>query len=622
MRYRLPEIPPPRLIATLRNHTLLPAIVFMPTRRKCDEAALEVAADKQHRTDEERQRRREEIFAEYADSHPEVRSHKHRKMLLRAGVASHHAGHIPSWKLVIEKMMSSGLLDAIFATSTVAAGVDFPARTVVVSNADVRGNEGWRPLQASELQQMTGRAGRRGKDKVGFVVLAPSNFQNPPRIASLLKAQPDSLTSQFRATYTTLVNLLDAFKSFDQVRDIAEKSFAFRDTSRQIETLEKNLDKRTDDLVSRLADAGVPLSVGDVCGFERLFSAKDRLLSKLPATRAELRFNWLKENVVAGRIVTKGRNHKKFYLVLNVFGEKVMAMREDGTGATLAMGQVGKVFYKTYKLNERALEDAFYDIHENRNPEIEEPKPSLTRGDEGDAVEIIESAMARIVSRAGSDEGGKRAEKFLWDAMAHADELRNLRLDIDALRDEIWLPFEHRARVLNHFGYLDFANEEVSDTGKWLADLRVDRPLLAGEAIRQGIFHGLEIKHAAALMASLAADPDRNFGELYLSEEILEIVTRFDNIVYEVSAVEWRYGVEPAPEMNLSAAAAAEAWADGMDWNELVRETGAEEGDLVRLLARTGEALRQIANLSKSQPEASAIARQASEIVLREPVRQ
>jgi replicative superfamily II helicase len=65
--------------------------------------------------------------------------------------------------LLIEKMMSGGLLNALFASSTVAAGVDFPARTVVISNADTRGNDGWRPLRASELQQMTGRAGRRGR---------------------------------------------------------------------------------------------------------------------------------------------------------------------------------------------------------------------------------------------------------------------------------------------------------------------------------------------------------------------------------------------------------------------------------------------------------------------------
>lgn len=621
MRYRLPELPPPKLVTVLRNYNLLPAIVFMPTRRKCDEAALEVSSDRLQRTDAERQARREEIFADFAKATPEILTHKHRKMLLRAGVAAHHAGHIPSWKLVIEKMMSAGVLDAIFATSTVAAGVDFPARTVVISNADTRGNDGWRALQASELQQMTGRAGRRGKDKVGFVVLAPSNFQNPPRIASLLKAPPDALQSQFRATYTTLLNLLDAFKSFNQVRDIAEKSFAFKDTAHQIETLDRSAGKRGADLESKILESGLDLRLEEVLAFERLASARSRLQEKIPDTRAEIRHNWLRENVAPGKVVTKGRNNKKFFLVLSVFGDKVMTMREDGQGATLALGQVGKIFAKTYKLNEKSLEDAFYDIHEDRNPELEEPRPVLSKGDEGDAIEILTESMNRIVGGAESAEKRKSIETFLWANTSAAEEIHSIRLDIAALRDQIWLPFEHRARVLQHFGYLDISNEQVTERGKWLADLRVDRPLLAGEALRQGVFENLEVKHAAALMASLAADPDRNFGELYLSEELLSLMTRFDNIVYEVSGVEWRNGVEPAPEINLSAAAAAEAWADGLEWGELVRQTRAEEGDLVRLLSRTGEALRQIANLSRSKPEAAAIARQASEIVLREPIR-
>ena len=183
MNSQLPEISPPKLISALRGFDLLPAIVFLPTRRKCDEAALEVAGDKGQKTNPEKQAIRQQIFEEFAADNPEIRKHKHKNILVNSGVASHHAGHIPAWKLVIEKMMSGGLLNAIFATSTVAAGVDFPARTVVVSNADTRGNDGWRPLRASELQQMTGRAGRRGKDNVGFIVLAPGQFQDPKKIA-------------------------------------------------------------------------------------------------------------------------------------------------------------------------------------------------------------------------------------------------------------------------------------------------------------------------------------------------------------------------------------------------------------------------------------------------------
>src|SRR4029079_509394 len=145
----------------------------------------------------------------------------------------------PAWKLVIEKMMSAGLLDAIFATATVAAGVDFPARSVVVTVADRRGNRGWESLTASELQQMTGRAGRRGKDRVGFIIAAPGPHQNPRKIAELLGARPNDLESQFRATYTSLLNLLDAFGSFPQVRAMAERSFAYRNLLPRVHQLEK-----------------------------------------------------------------------------------------------------------------------------------------------------------------------------------------------------------------------------------------------------------------------------------------------------------------------------------------------------------------------------------------------
>ena len=621
MRFKLPEIPPPKLVSALRNYNLLPAIVFLPTRRRCDEAALEVAADRGQRTDAAKEARRLEIFQEYVVDNPEIKTHKHRKMLLRAGVASHHAGHIPAWKLLIEKMMSAGLLDAIFATSTVAAGVDFPARTVVITNADTRGNDGWRSLQASELQQMTGRAGRRGKDNVGFVILAPSNFQNPPKIAALLKSPPDPLNSQFRATYTSLLNLLDAFGSFSQVREIAEKSFAFRETAHQIVRLERKRERRAQELAKKLAGNEFGLTSTAARGFERLTSARLRLQEKLPATRAEIRANWLREQVQTGRVVTKGRNARRLYLVLNVFGEKVVAMRDDGEGATLALGQIGRVYAKNYRLEERALEDAFYDIEAGKNPPLDEPKLSLHQTEADEAAEILNQTIEKLLPANLSDDARRRAHQLLWDTWDDSEFLEKSGRDVEVLRSEIWLPFEHRARVLDHFGYLDYAGQKVTARGKWLADVRVDRPLLVGEALRHELFEKLEPRHVAALMAALAADSERNFGEIYLSDKILDTLTEFENIVYEVSNVEWKFGVEPAPDMNFSAAAAAEAWAAGTAWDDLVYRTKAEEGDLVRLLSRTGEALLQIAQLKESNPKAAEIARETAEIMLREPIR-
>lgn len=622
MRFNLPEIPPPKLIRTLQEHDLLPAIIFVPSRRKCDEAATETALDKSLQTDQAKQDRRWRIYNEFALEFPEVKRHKHRKIILRAGIASHHAGHIPAWKLLVEKLMSEGLLNAIFATSTVAAGVDFPARTVVVSQADTRGNDGWRALEASELQQMTGRAGRRGRDNVGFVVLASSKFQDPPKIAELLESPPDPLESKFRATYSSLLNLLDAFGSFSQVREIAEKSFAFRATARKIAKIRQRNERETRKLQGIIEKSGLEgVSVSDAIAFERLVSARNRLQEKLPVTRAEMRYQWLKKNVEEGRIVSKGRSGKQFLLVLNVFGDKVVAMRDDGRGATISLSHVKRVYARKYPVDEKSIEDAFYDIYEGRNPVLKEPKLKQTREDSEDAENLITALIDRLVPENSSEDTRRRVHQLFWETWKYAEAVWKAERDVDFLRGGIWQPFENRAKVLDHFGYLDFGAQAVTSSGKWLADLRIDRPLPAGEALKKGLFEKLDPKQVAGLMAALAADSERDYGELHLSNKLLGALTELEEIIYEISKTEWDFGVEPADEINFSAAAAAEAWTSGVRWEDLVRDTKAEEGDLVRLLSRTGEALMQIAHLESSNPEAARIARQTAEIILREPIR-
>jgi superfamily II RNA helicase len=611
-----PDIPSPKLISALGRYDLLPAIVFLPTRRKCDEAALAVAADRSQKAHPERIRERQRIFDEFAAVSPEISLHKHRKMIVQTGVASHHAGHIPAWKLVIEKMMSAGLLNAIFATSTVAAGVDFPARTVVISNADVRGNEGWRPFRASELQQMTGRAGRRGKDNVGFVVLAPGQFQDPRKIAELLKAAPEPLESQFRATYTSLLNLLDAFGAFAPIREVTEKSFAFRATRHQIDGLERKRESMVNSVMEKMPSRGQGLTIDDIRGYERLASAIERLHSATPATRAEQRSSWLLRNAIPGRVVTQGRSARRLYIILNVNGTKVSAMRDDGEGAVIELSRINRIYQQRYKLKDASIEQAFFDVYEGRNLPLDEPKPDHARKASDGAVGVLSTAMLQITDRLDSDEMA-----VLTESTRSIDRIQQIERDIEFLKDEVWQPFERRARVLDHYGYLDFAEETVSFTGKWLADIRVDKPLLVGEALRRGIFEKLLTATAAGFMASVAADPERSYGEMRCTNRMLEVIETFDNVLYEVGSVEVRFGILPVEDVNLSAAAAAEAWANGWEWERLVQRTNAEEGDLVRLLSRTGEALLQVAKLKETNKTAADIAFAASDAVLREPVR-
>ena len=185
----------------------------------------------------------------------------------------------------------------------------------------------------------------------------------------------------------------------------------------------------------------------------------------------------------------------------------------------------------------------------------------------------------------------------------------------------VWEPFEQRARVLSVFGYLDFEAEKVTERGRWLADLHIDRPLLVGEALENGLFNSLDPKQMAGIMAALTADEDRDYGELELEDDVVTSLAKFEDIGFKVAAEEWKYGVEPAPELNFSAAGAAVHWAGGSEWSQIVRETRAEEGDLFRMFSRTGEALLQIAGLHRSHPKAAEAAAMVAEMVLREPIR-
>ena len=142
MKLRMPEMPSATLLGALHSYNLLPAIVFMPTRRRCDQAASEAALTRRD-PNESRRDARLEFMRTFVEQYPEVRGHRHWDTIIRGGVASHHAGHIPGWKLVIEKLMSAGLLDAIFATAASCASdkhvsppsVPFAHRSVFTSKA-------------------------------------------------------------------------------------------------------------------------------------------------------------------------------------------------------------------------------------------------------------------------------------------------------------------------------------------------------------------------------------------------------------------------------------------------------------------------------------------------------
>ncbi|HET6669934.1 MAG TPA: hypothetical protein VFH15_06845, partial [Pyrinomonadaceae bacterium] len=450
----------------------------------------------------------------------------------------------------------------------------------------------------------------------------PGIHQDPQRIVELLKARPDPLVSQFRATYSTLLNLLDAYGNFAQVRQIAEKSFAHRDAAQQITHLEVERVAAETRIRERIEIANCGLKVGDALGLERLLSARDRLQQTKPQTRVEVLLRWLDEVVQPGRVVGIGRSGKRLVMVTQRRNSNVLGVREDGRSLSLTLQRIGRVYEPIYPLREESIADAFAEVQaRGKDLVLAEPRLRDVKDEESDAFEALESFIESLTGSGDKGPEQARCAEVLWAALPDAEALQNAVRRSEVLRDEVWQPFEKRARVLAKFGYLDFESEQVTERGRWLADLHVDRPLLVGEALERGLFASIDSTRLAAVLAALTADEDRDYGELELDDTVVTTLGQFEEIGFGVATAEWEQGIEPAPDLNFSAAGAAARWAAGMEWSTLVQKTRAEEGDLFRMLSRTGEALLQIAGLRKAHLQAAHVARTAAESVLRDPVR-
>jgi superfamily II RNA helicase len=209
------------IIEVLRRFHLLPTIFFLKSRADCD-TALKTCGRTQHALPEDAFGY--DLEAQFGRS-PYLHNHRQLQPLVQSRVAAHHGGQLPAWKFLVETMMKRGHLDAIFATSTVAAGVNFPARTIVLFQSDLFNGHDFSPLSTTEFHQMTGRAGRRGQDRIGFLVVVPGRFMDLHHVRKLIFREPEDIKSRIRNDFSMVLNLLLSHTPSD-IRDIFEKSLA------------------------------------------------------------------------------------------------------------------------------------------------------------------------------------------------------------------------------------------------------------------------------------------------------------------------------------------------------------------------------------------------------------
>ena len=237
------------VVNALHEKEMLPAIYFTFSRKKCDEQ-MEKCSQLVLVTPQERKRIKE-IVDEYLVENMYLYNNKHIEYVLN-GVASHHAGLLPGWKVLIETLFKEGLIKVVFATETLAAGINMPARSTVISSISKRTDSGHRTLTASEFLQMSGRAGRRGMDEVGYVTVVGTSFQSPEDVAELVLSDANPLESRFAPRYSMVLNLLQRF-SLDEAKELILKSFGYFSSDSRLTPLlhqQEENQKKIDELSS------------------------------------------------------------------------------------------------------------------------------------------------------------------------------------------------------------------------------------------------------------------------------------------------------------------------------------------------------------------------------------
>lgn len=235
-----------RIARMLDEHDLLPAIFFVFSRAGCDKAVAQVVGSGvQLTTPEERAEILDLVESRIALLADEdlavVGYHEWLDALLR-GVAAHHAGLLPVFKEVVEELFRRKLLRVVFATETLALGINMPARTVVLEKLDKFNGEARVPITAGEYTQLTGRAGRRGIDDQGHSVIVWQSGMNPEQVAQLASRRSYPLRSSFRPTYNMAVNLIWR-DGYQPTKEILESSFAQFQADRHVVELARTVRK-------------------------------------------------------------------------------------------------------------------------------------------------------------------------------------------------------------------------------------------------------------------------------------------------------------------------------------------------------------------------------------------
>ncbi len=642
--------PPPRgaqtpsrvdVVERLDRAGLLPAIVFVFSRAGCDAAVEQCLRSGLRLTGQpERQEIREyveERCADLPDQDLGVLGYHEWLDGLTRGIAAHHAGMLPTFKEVVEELFQRGLVKVVFATETLALGINMPARSVVLERLTKWNGETHAEVTPGEYTQLTGRAGRRGIDVEGHAVVLWQAGLDPRAVGGLASTRTYPLRSSFRPSYNMAVNLVGSVGRHT-AREILESSFAQYQADRAVVGLARQVRRNEEALVGY--GEAMTCHLGDFAeysGLRRTLSDREAELSRQGAAQRKAAAAASLESLRIGDVIRVPAGRRSGLAVVLDPG---LGNGEDGGPRPVVLTAERQVA----RLSLVDFPSPVEPIERMRVPKAFNPRSPQSRRD-------LAATLRSKVPDSGNGPAGRRRERAAaaddqtvselraairrhpchgcddresharWAERYHrlAKETAQLEQRVESRTNTIARTFDRVCGLLESLGYLD--GDRVTPDGERLARLYSELDLLAAECVRDGLWSDLTAAELAACVSALVFESrqsDDSAPPRLPEGRVREVLAETVRTWGRLDRVEKDHGLSFLREPDLGFAWAAHRWTSGGALEQVLGESGLPAGDFVRWAKQLVDLLGQVAQAAGAgDPELRRTADQAMDAIRR-----
>ena len=613
------------VVERLDGEGMLPAIYFIFSRAACDDAVRQCLNSGLRLTSPEE---REQIRA-VAEAKAESLSDEDLRVLgygswlagLEAGFAAHHAGMVPPFKEAVEAAFARGLAKVVFATETLALGINMPARSVVIEKLSKFTGERHEFLTPGEYTQLTGRAGRRGIDAVGHAVVLWSPYVPFDQVAGLASTRTYTLTSSFRPTYNMAANLVRRYPP-DAAHHLLNLSFAQYRADRDVVRLESQLEKSEKVLAGYRRDAHCDR--GDIREYRGLLQEGGVGAVRAPAP---VRANPLEQVRLGDIIAVEGGksggpaavvslSHRRGGEVrLGAVTPERRYLALSGRDFAVPPAVVGHVELPTpYAPRSPSFQRSVAQAlgRAKLRPARRPPSPSRSRRDEGSGA-AAEHPVHQCPERRRHLRALERAERLEKD-------VRRLERRIEGRTESLARQFDRVLRVMSAFGYVE--DWKLTAAGEQLTRIYHECDLLIAEAVRTGLFDDLDPSALAALASAFTYETRGPPGAAarpapwFPSARVKRRWAEMEKLASDLNQVEDEAGLPLTRTPDPGFFAAAYGWAAGEGLAEVIAEEELTGGDFVRNVKQLIDLLRQLGDVAP-EPATAKTAREAADRLFR-----